>query len=253
MYVIVNGRKKRFVGAYHGERRIAEIYLGAKKIWPITEGVAKRIRVEIPKQGTRDWQYWVHAMQAVSGRAMKDNYMRIMHDEIPYYLVNSPDGSIPYEFDGNYLTLNYGEGIPIDAIGSHLEVEANIKAREGEHTYFKTYAGWDYFEWDMPFIPGSKIGGQVIGAGKRASYVYFRNLTTKPSGFKWTDLGDGHRNDWYPRVPKSTVTENQIPENDTSVSIEAQLSGSTHPAEEFLYPVWPAFKRLFKLKVISVE
>ena len=221
-------------------------------MWPITDGVAKRIVVELPKQGTREWQYWVHALDSVSTRASQDNYMRVTYGELPFYIKNSPDGSVPYELDGNYLILNYGEGIPIDALGEFMEVQAVIKEREGKHIEIGHYeGGYHEMNWNLPMLAGTKMGASVIGGGGRAVYAGFGTMKTLPSGYTW-DINNGpNRNVWAPRT-KAVGEESEIAETDTSISATGVISGSASIHTTY-YPIWPAFQRTFKLPILSAE
>jgi hypothetical protein len=251
MFIIKDGKKRRFTGAFLGERRITEIWEGSKKMWPITDGVAKRIMLELPKKGTREWQYWVHAIDAVSTKSTQDNYMRVIYGELPFYIQNSPDGSVPYELNNSYLTLDYGEGIPIDSIGEAMEVEAVIKEREGKHIKIGQYVKHTEMNWDLPMLAGTKIGASVKGGGKRAVYAMFGEMKTLPSGYTWNINTGANRNVWAPRT-KAVGEESEIAETDTSISATGYISGSATINTTY-YPVWPKFNRVFKLKVISVE
>ena len=103
MKVCVQGKISRYIGGQWNGMRKVERRLGNKIIWPDNTSVARKIRVELPRPGTREYQYWVHALDAIQGRAAQDNYMRFTADGLHYYLEDSFDGTEPYKVEKDYL------------------------------------------------------------------------------------------------------------------------------------------------------
>ncbi len=257
MNVVIQGRQHRFVGGSLGDKPITEIWLGDKQIWPNVEGLARRIVVELPKKGTRDWQYWVHALQATQNKAAPNNYMRFVHEGVPYYINHSPDGTEPYRLDGNALTVEL-DGILIDQLGDYLEVEANIKSRNGKTQTIKAYGMTYTMEWDMPLIAGSQFKIKLINySSKHSTYGAVTKFFSMPSGKAFT--GFYVMKHQPVRITKAdTVKEGAVPVADTACKAQAYTTGGCYyiPSEgkyQYVVPVWPAFKRKFKLKIISVS
>lgn len=257
MNVVIQGRQHRFVGGSLGDKPITEIWLGDKQIWPNTEGLARRIVVELPKKGTRDWQYWVHALQATENKAAPNNYMRFEHEGVPYYINHSADGTEPYRLDGNALTVEL-DGILIDQLGDYLEVEANIASREGETQVIKAYETTYAMDWDMPLIAGTQFKIKLTNySSKKSSYGAVTEFYSMPSGKAFPGFGVSKHQ--RTRITGAdTVKEEDVPVDDTACKAQAYTTGGCYyiPSEgkyQYVVPVWPAFKRKFKLKIISVS
>lgn len=253
MNVIIQGRQHRFVGGSLGDKPITEIWLGDKQIWPNTEGLARRIVVELPKTGTLDWQYWVHALQATENKAASNNYMRFVHDGLSFYINHSPDGTEAYRLDGNVLTVEL-DGILIDQLGGYLEVESNIASRESDKYEGTALCFLPYLEDSMlkvVFHKGKKrkwAGRAFTVSSSESGVVHYGGSceTSQHKRGKKTRILPENTHKWYNRVYNNTM---QVGE--TMLQIETQAIGSGGGGGVTL--MWPAFKRKFKLKIISVS
>lgn len=257
MNVIVQGRQRRFIGGFLGDKPITEIWLGDKQIWPNMEGVARRIEVELPKRGSRDWQYWLHAVDATSSKAAPDNYMRFSHEGLDFYIQSSPDGTPPYRLNDNVLTLELYDGILIDQLGEYLEVDAKIAARSSLF-----YGSVNNARCPLPFIKGTKaLVEWDKGKKKKAAGCTF-SVKGIPSGvehFSGACYTSAHNRGVYRRLLPDDTHKwiNQVYSGDM-VNDDVALSISTERYSETTYKPgltlkWPAFTRKFKLKIISVS
>lgn len=257
MNIIYQGKQRRFVGASIGDTPAIEIWKGNKMIWPITDGIAHRIYVELPKRGTRDWQYWVHALDAVSTAAAPNNYMRFTVQGVDYYINSSFDGTEPYILDSNALTVQI-DGVSADFLGATLDVNAVIKRREGTHEKFVTdkYEPLQHRDVDMPLLDGTCVGMSVSDHSKKRSlYANAGPITSLPSGKVYgqmVNIGKTNSEAQF-ETPKEWVKG--VPGTDDSFGFDFQLSraGYNLPPYQWTYPIYPAFTYTFKLPIISVE
>lgn len=257
MNVIVQGRQRRFIGGFLGDKPITEIWLGDKQIWPNMEGVARRIEVELPKRGSRDWQYWVHAVDATSSKSAPDNYMRFSYEGLDFYIQSSPDGTPPYRLNNNVLTLELYDGILIDQLGEYLEVDAKIAARD---SLFYEYA--DEARCPFPFIKGTKAQVKWGKWKKKKAAGCTFSVKGSPSGvvhFSGACYTSAHERGVYTRLlPDNThkwvnaVYSGDMVNDDVALTISTgRYSGySDNPGVTMK---WPSFTRRFKLKIISVS
>lgn len=246
MNVVIQGRQHRFIGGSLGDKPITEIWLGDKQIWPNTEGLARRIVVELPQKGTRDWQYWVHAVDSIQKEVSASNYMRFNHDGLNFYIQHSFDGSEAYKLDGNVLTVEL-DGILIDQLGEYLEVDAVIPERaikitgslsEGDRSVSSSF----------PMLPGSKTQWRHWGWKRGKSSWWHQTLTSEPSQIILVD--SGYRKSGRTPVTNSSII-NTVPESD--IEWHAVISMTGKGTMDWYQAVYPSFKRKFKLKILSVS
>ncbi|MBR5887650.1 MAG: hypothetical protein IKZ07_05515 [Akkermansia sp.] len=258
MIVVVNGRMRRFVGASLNGKLMTEWRLGEKIMWPNPEGVARRILVELPQEGTLDWQYWVHAADATQGSVSRNNYMKFVCDGVDYFINGSYDGTPPYKLEDNVLTLDVFDGAAIDRLGTHLEVEAKIAARDSYKYELVTNA-----ICSLPYLMDTKLYVNFQkGRKRKASGCSFR-VVGESSGvvhFGGSCYASTHDRDWHP----STLPDyrgkywlgqqynNAMMAEDSRLLVTAKkYSDTTYYPSVILK--WPAFTRKFKLKIITVS
>lgn len=260
MNVIVEGKQRRFVEAFVGNKRVVEIWLGNRQIWPCAEGVARRIVVELPESGTEDWQYWMHALDATRSSSTPINYMRFCYDGLSFYIQNSPDGTPSYQLEDNMLVLGqYDDGILIDQLGEYLEVEARIAKRQGEKQIIRSYERYYTLEWGLPLIGGTQFGMELYNySRKRSTYSYFGDIISLPSGVSWSAAQGSQKHNRNPRSNAALIKDKEVPDSDTGCSCSFMTSGGCYydPSKgqyQYAFPEYPAFTRKFKLKIISVS
>lgn len=128
-----HGRLRRVVMLIGSERRAAcDWWHGERRIWPDDSARSNALRIRLPERGTLDWAYWVHAVEAVrSMGAADDCYLRMKVGNKYYYLIDSPDGSVPLELDGGMAYFEGDESFPTDELGLTVDVEAVVPTRYG--------------------------------------------------------------------------------------------------------------------------
>ena len=248
-YGVVKGRKRRFIGGEHDGRRLLEIWQGDKKLWP-SDDVAYRIRVKLPETGSLDWIYWVHAVDSVTrGKCTSQNYLRFEIDGLLYYLQQSPDGTLPYVLDGDVLELRMAaDGVPADLLGGSLKVDAVIPKRWHSLRYADLANGSISGSSELPLLDGTVVGyskacwrrksGCSSGISVHSMFSETEKLNT--SFYKQSRSWSAYS--WQ---------INGIVPGDTRWKYDVWISGQGTLNNVFAQ--YPAFKRTFNLKIISIE
>lgn len=247
-YLLVKGRKRRFVGGYvNGGRRVTEIWRGDKLIWP-SGNSARRIRVLLPARGSEEWAYWAHALEATKNGASRQNYLRFKVGDFFYYINSSPDGTMPYKLDGDVLSLELGDGVPVDELGEFLVADATIQKRRVTLVAGGFDNGSVSSVEDVPMLAGSVIG--FSQACKRRKLKSYSDVVATSLSSNTVLLRDGvmkQSRSWsgYSWKAEASPVGDVGWRCDVSIRGEGYLRG--------VYVQYPAFKREFNLKIISVE
>ena len=247
MIVVVNGKRRRFVGASLNGKLMTEWRLGEKIMWPDPEGVARRIRVELPQEGTLDWQYWVHAVDATQDSVSQNNYMKFVCDGVDYFINGSYDGTPPYRLEGNVLTLDAYDGAAIDRLGAYLEVEAVIKQREMQLSG-ELVEGERTVRSDLPLLRGSKTQWRHVGWRRGGDSWWNQRLTSEPSGTVMVD--EGYRKSGRTAIEPYTDVIH-APVRDTYWQALISMTGKGQM--DWYKVIYPSFRKTFKLKIISIS
>jgi hypothetical protein len=190
--------------------------------------------------------------------------MKITIDGTDFFINHSYDGTVPYVLNGNTLTIDVADGVLIDQLGESLEVEAKIPSREAASLYGTQFNDWheNVFEskiWDLPLLPDSKI--KVIahkGARRDAAYLNNINIKGLPSGnvylhqARYTDNGKGRHHFGQEWIIRDVVLSDNAMEGTLNLYGSADYT-DTSAKKQGLFPVYPAFSRRFKLRIISVD
>ena len=247
-YLLVKGRKRRFVGGYvNGGRRVTEIWRGDKRIWPSGDS-ARRIRVLLPARGSAEWAYWAHALEATKKSSSRQNYLRFKVGDFFYYINSSPDGTMPYKLDGDVLSLELGDGVPVDELGEFLAADATIQKRRVTLVAGGFDNGSVSSVEDVPMLAGSVIG--YSQACKRRKLKSYSDVVATSLSSETILLRDGvmkQSRSWsgYSWHAAASPVGDVGWRCDVSIRGEGYLRGA--------YVQYPAFKREFNLKIISVE
>ena len=245
--MIVQGKQRRFVSADLGGVPITEIWLGDKRIWPDMEGVARRIVVQLPAQGTREWQYWVHAVDSVNDKASSSNYMKFTVNGLDFFINHSYDGTPPYKLKGNELTLDLYDGVLIDQLGTTLSIDCVIPKRE-ERLSGAYSGGEKTVRSAFPLLPGTITQWQHEGWKRGGDSWWHETVTSEPDGTTLVDSG-------YRKSGRTAVTHSSAIENSpaTGTYWEALISMTGLGQINWYTAIYPAFKYTFNLKIISVS
>lgn len=249
-YLLVKGRKRRFVGGQVGKRKLASIWRvdkQIKQIWPSGDS-ARRIRVLLPARGSAEWAYWAHALEATKNGASKQNYLRFKVGDFFYFINSSPDGSLPYKLSGDVLSLELGDGVPVDELGEFLVADAAIQKRRVTLVAGGFDNGSVSSVEDVPMLAGSVIG--YSQACKRRKLKSYSSVVATSLNSGTVLLNDGvmkQSRSWsgYSWGVGASPVGDVSWRCDTSIHGEGYVSG--------VYVQYPAFKRVFNLKIISVE
>lgn len=127
----LDAKLRRIVAIIGSDNRPAvQWWTKGRRIWPDDSERGNALRVQLPEYGTLEWAYWVHAVDAVRTLGASDScYLRFHINGKYYYLIDSPDGSVPLALDGNMAYYETGESFPADGIGASVPCEAKIPWR----------------------------------------------------------------------------------------------------------------------------
>lgn len=142
------GKLRRIVAIYSGADAVAERWRYGRRVWPDDSARSNALRLQLPAEGTLEWAYWVHAVDAVRTLgAAEDCYLRLQLGGKYYYLIASPDGSVPLELEGGMAYLPDGQEFPTDALGAQVTAEACIPSRwSGGRTIVWQYRNAPYHQ-----------------------------------------------------------------------------------------------------------
>lgn len=248
MNIIVKGQIRRFLGAGIGPDKVAvEMGLGQKRIWPNPSGIARRIVVELPKPGTEEWQYWVHAVHWTSIKASKLNALWFTVNGIKYYINNSIDDTEPYKLSENSLIAEF-DGVAIDELGEYLDVECKIEP-EIDSREVKPSKEKQEIKGELPLLFGSRYYLRYYGRTGASEYNCGYHLRGTPGNNMYAYKKKRHLSSRV--IHKDNHILPNIDETDTGWISEVDFSGDGKmPRHEIIYG---RFMKRFKLKIISVE
>lgn len=275
-YLLVKGKKRRFTrGEVLNGKRVAAIWKGTEngmiQIWPSGD-VAHKIRVALPQEGSIEWAYWVHALDALAKYdCTTNNYMRFgTSDGFYYYLQKSYDGSVPYIVNGSVLELELGEdGVPIDSLGTHISVQAKIRQREYENEYQVETGGTSPPDaiFDLPFISNTYLKCSIYKGRKKKGVGAEITIKSLPGGqelARWHWETHEHKRGWkgkpfvdmisdynWAGAPKWQKGSAKMYAGALQMGISQQYMMSCSLSRVAFR--FPSFSRTFKLKIISVE
>ena len=250
MRLIVNGQRKRFISAMLGDKPITEIWLGDRKIWPDPTGVARRLVVELPKPGTLDWQYWVHAVDATKEVSSQNNYMKFTVDGEDFFLNSTYRDMPPYKLEGDVISLDGYDGAYIDSLGTHLEIEAVINQRYVVLSGVSLDDEERTLESQLPLLNNSRLECQWWTWHSGKDSFFSEKVTSLPSG---TLVLDSTARKSARRVTIYGLDRPlpQIPASDTGWNAVIKEEGDG--VIDWYRAFYPSFKKTFKLRIISAS
>jgi hypothetical protein len=247
MDIIVNGKQRRFLGGEFNNKPLVEIWLGDKKIWP-AGNTASRIEVILPQPGTREWQYWVHALDSIKNGVTINNCIRFLVDKQYYYIGRSPDGSPAYKLEGNILSIDV-DGVIADKLGSYLEVELVVPERLSENMPVSNKSEPTTKEYELPILPNSVLHVRHYGTKSGINYKRGYAAIGEPSGeeyVKWDPKIYSGRHEYKPKFAIEAPSA-----SDTGWVGKAQAS--TYAKMPRFQMQYPQFRKNIQLNIISVS
>lgn len=150
------------------KQSVVELWKGGRRIWPDDSARSNAIRLQLPEYGTLEWAYWQHAIDAVSTLGASETcYLRLEFGGKYYYLIDSPDGSVPLKLEGGMAYYEAGQSFPTDGLGDTVTAVALVPERiEGypsdKWMYLMNMDGGVYQEK----VEDSDIPGMPDGCGR---------------------------------------------------------------------------------------
>lgn len=262
--IAIKGQKNRLQSIWRGDLTpYAAVYVGDVRVWPDVTGDAGFI-VGPPDAGTVDFLYWLHALDATADKAARGAYMYFEVNGRKFYFNRAPNGMEKVTAEGDVVNLTRAQMEWMQPyLGDELVVHAEIPERYGDVFSVGEVNGSVAGMEMLPWLPGSGLHVEVDKGQKRVSAGCRFSVTGSPSGMvhiQGKAQKNGHRRGTYSDVAYAramNVINGSVEQFSdawvqgdyvTSLSFETynNCTGRAHM-------VWPAFKRDFRLSIISVS
>ena len=241
-----------------GTRRVVAIYRDGEKIWPtLRDTVASFVIDTNELEGTVDWAYWLHALDAVEKLgAGAECYIKLTAGGREYMLGETFDNWYLAGYDGR-ATVVFGDNGPLwDKLqpGDEVVVELRVPAREST----------EYNEEAVCYLPhlsGTKLR-VVFSKGKKDKWAGRRfTVTGQPGGVvHWggscetsehkrgtkTRVLPGNTHKWYKAVHNDAMVAGE-----TSLEVNTAGIGSATRSGGVTF-LWPGFSTQLRLRVSAV-
>lgn len=249
--------RRRFVYNWKaGSTQVKRVMLKREQIWPDTETRVRTMRLDMESLKTGHGEaYWKLALAATAVTSSENSCVTLTVAQRKYCVNTGFDNYPVVKY--SLGVLDFGEdGPPLQDVGSEVEVVAVVPSTTGEKKIIEAYERKFLIEWDMPLIEGCRFGMELRNfSRKRSTYSDFGKIKSLPSGTSWNGAR-GVRTLKHNRSPRTVVAikDADVPESDTRCSCEFYTSGGCYydPGKgqyQYAFPVWPAFKKVFRFKV----
>ena len=268
MRVTSGGFRRRFVYNWAaGVQQVRRVMRNGVQIWPGGEERVRRIALDMSAlDGTHDALYWQHALSAVETGCSAVCYIGFEIAERPYRVDSTCDGIALARYELG--VLDFGDNGPALAdvrVGDVLELRAVVPERRPFAA--ASPAGKDggsVLRWGLPWIKGSYAEGKVTKGRKRVSAHLRVRLWSEVDEEERVHVDGtvqchGHgRGTWkWKGVATGKGTRWKLYAGDDSEFIgQRSLSGrfwSPNSTPGTMQLVFPAFERVFRFPVLSVE
>lgn len=252
--------KRRFVyNIKVGDKQVKRVMWNGQQIWPGEEERVRSISLDTSGlDGTVDAKYWIHAINAVAGVSSPNCYVGFRIAERPYCVNSTYNGTALAKF--SLGELDFGEDGPLlqdVRVGDELVLTAVIPELEGEGRVIEGYERSFTMEWALPLIGGTRFRIELRNySRKRSTYGAVTKFCSTPSGTEFKGFSVS-KHQGVRMTGKDTVTDAALPLSDTGCTATAYTTGGCYydPSKgqyQYVYPVWPAFKRVFRFRVTAV-
>lgn len=254
--IYLDGSSTSLLSIWSGDERYDEVWVGGDKIWPDV-GTGGGFLIRIPDAGTLDYQYWLHAVDAIENGGA--GYMKFTVNGTDFYVNDGPNGAEVVQLRGDVIALTAKQlemmgGPP----GERIELEADIKQREGVEKVIRANKENYEMSWELPLIAGAQFQVKLTNySSSHSSYGAVTEFYSMPSGKAFP--GFSVMKHQRTRITSAdTVKEGDVPVGDTACKAQAYTSGGCYydPSKsqyQYVVPVWPSFKKVFTLDVVYVS
>lgn len=166
MKMTLGDAKRRFVyDVKFGRRQIMRIMYGGRQIWPDDAERVATMAVGMSglEEGSLDWAYWVHALEAVAGGSNDKLYMKLRAGGRDYLLQTTygkwkkavyDAGVVDFLGDGPVRgSLRVGDTVEVSLVVPQVR---SASVGGGQASYENT-AGWNYD--NGRYVPGRYLPG----------------------------------------------------------------------------------------------
>ncbi|MBQ8517648.1 MAG: hypothetical protein IJ498_08735 [Akkermansia sp.] len=250
-----------------GDRRVVAIYRDGVKIWPTLSDTVYSCVLDVAAvEGTLDWVYWLHALDAVSKLgASAECYMKMMAGGRDYMLGATFGNWYPAVYDGR-ATVIFGDNGPLwEKLqpGDEVSVQLRVPAREcGGMAKVENATAEEVVA--LPWLPGAGLGFTISKGRKKTNANWEFSVVGQGSGTLHIDGYSritGHkRGDWATVVYAREMRVHQVlrfswddgyAAGDTGVLLRvATYSGGTAVSNCRL--LCPGFVKTLRFKVSAV-
>lgn len=239
-----------------GDRKVSAIYLGDKKVWPSLSDTAASMVLDVTAaEGSVNWAWWLHALDAVSKRCDAECYMKLTAGGRDYMLGATFGSWYLAGFDGR-ATVTFGDDGPLMSklrVGDEVTVQLRIPARESAEFEGQCVCYLPYLtntRMRVVFHKGQKrrwAGRRFRVTGQAGGVVHYGGSceTSEHKRGKKTRVLPGNTHKWY-----NAVYNNSMVAGETQLDIDTAAIGSGGGGGVTF--LWPGFMTRLRFKVSAV-
>lgn len=205
MKMSIKGAQLRDVVSLHvGEAAGKSMWVGEAKWWPENQSRVSRLMFVVEEgEGSEEWAYWVHSLDAIKAGANSGRWIALRIGETDYYLGGAPGGA------GKKATMmngdiffDVGEGPTTLAVRAGMLVQAVCQMPARSACYMDVnWIGVVTKDVGLPGIAGTSFYMRSIKGAKKTNVGATVTATSRPSGRGWGQLARdirGHkRGEWW--------------------------------------------------------
>lgn len=241
--IYLDGSNTSLMAIFAGDERYDELWVGNDKIWPDVTG-AGGVVIQLPDAGTRDYQYWMHAIDASEDG---NGYIKFTVDGTSFYINSGPNGAEVVQLRGDIISLNARQreliaGKLLDSFSVICEVKQRTKPIFSGSIIRANRTNVVM----LPVLAGTRFQYSQA-CGRKGEWSWSRlKIISKPSGKELLSDGvDKQSRTWVSYEFSATYALS----SDTGYISEASIDGGGWMRN--LSVIYPAFRRAFQLNIIS--
>ncbi len=233
--------------AYLGDNPVGEIWLGDRKLYPSDESRISRLYVELPDEGSDEWCYLQHGLDALKLTSKEVGYMLLRVAGMEYAVEFSHSGLHKAGLDHNELSFSQDEGPSLHDVQTGDEIELSIFVGVRQSTI--VYADPDKIAELLPILPQTKLCGRVVKGQKKTNAISdFWLFNQQEELYKGQIAIRGHkRGSWSQHL--STLNElHAYP----LLRVQCEAAHYPHASSGSGWLLYPAISKTIKAKITKI-